>query len=92
MGDTLLEVFPMPHVCGLLFAILDAWWLLVCKQGVSEVVGRQHGIMGHSLIWVFLIPQRRPWHVRGMGTVASCLLSWVHPGSWSAIKVLAKER
>jgi len=31
MGDTLLEVFLMPHVHGLSFAVLDAQWLLVCK-------------------------------------------------------------
>ena len=29
MGDTPLGVFPMPHVCGLSFAVLDAPWLLV---------------------------------------------------------------
>jgi len=90
-GDTPLEVFLMPHVCGLSFAIRDVQWLLVCKRGVSEVGGQQHGVMGHSPIWVFPMPGR-PWHVCGMGVVASRLLSWVHPGSWSAIKVLGKER
>jgi len=80
MGDTPLGVFPMPHVCGLSFAVLDALWLLVCKWGVSEGGDDSTASWGTHLFGVFPIPQHL-CHICGMGGHGCCCLSFAVLGA-----------